>query len=266
MLRRITIWKEVGETPLMALGRWKRERPEYAFVSACYAGRLDPMAEGKLLVLLGEECKRQKDYHGLDKEYEIEVLLDAGSDTGDALGVVSYAAHHTRVDPAVLKAALKEERGTHVRKYPVYSSKTVGGKPLFLHALEGALDTIEIPTHKEHIYAISILDPRRISAEALQERIEKFLSLVPTSDEPSKALGADFRIDAVRGSWERFFAQTGAREFGILRLKVTCGAGTYMRSLAGRIGESLGTNALALSIKRTRIGKRQFGIFFDLPS
>jgi tRNA U55 pseudouridine synthase TruB len=40
-----------------------------------------PMASGKLLVLLGEECKHQENYHSLDKEYEFSVLLGIGSDT-----------------------------------------------------------------------------------------------------------------------------------------------------------------------------------------
>src|ERR1700690_1688517 len=52
MKRHVVIEKEIGETPLMALSRWKHAHPEYTEVSASYAGRLDPMARGKLLILL----------------------------------------------------------------------------------------------------------------------------------------------------------------------------------------------------------------------
>ena len=246
-----------GETPLAAIGKWKEANPEYKDVSASYAGRLDPMASGRLLVLLGEECKRQKEYTKLDKEYEIEVLLDVGSDTGDALGLVEYADKKTPVDNfSRIDEILKAEEGSHVRPYPHYSSKTVKGKPLFLYALEGMLGSIEVPTHTEHIYKIEFGGLTSLPAVKLSQRIETFLAKTPTSNEPSKALGADFRIDAVRASWETLLKESGDRDFVILSLRVTCASGTYMRSLAPRIGEALATRALALSIHRTKIGTR----------
>ena len=149
MLRYALIEKEVGQTPLQALKVWKEQNPAYKNISASYAGRLDPMASGKLLILLGDECKKQKSYTKLDKEYEIEVLLDVGSDTGDALGLVEYAGRHTRYDHNALLNALRAEVGRHMRPYPHFSSKTVGGKPLFLHALEGSLSAVNVPEHEE---------------------------------------------------------------------------------------------------------------------
>lgn len=264
MKRYVVLTKKRGETPLMALETWKAGNPAYSNIPASYAGRLDPMAEGKLLILLGDECKRQKAYTGLDKEYEIQVLVDVGSDTGDALGVVEGSRQETRVDEKFFHQVLEREIGAHERAYPAYSSKTVDGKPLFLHALEGTLNTISIPNHIEHIYRIEVVDTKRLPANAIQERVDEFLSRVPTSDEPSKMLGANFRINEVRASWERLFVSVQNREFTLVRLRIVCGSGTYMRSLAGRIGESLGTSALALSIKRTKIGKYWKGFWLKL--
>lgn len=265
MKRRVILEKKTGETPLAALAAWKQKHARYAGVPACYAGRLDPMASGKLLILLGDECKRQRAYIGLDKEYEIEVLLDAGSDTGDVLGIIEYSGKETRVADSVLASALRAERGVHVRKYPSYSSKTVHGKALFLHALEGTLGGIDIPEHQEHIYRIESLGARGVATAELKGSIEAFLAQVPKTDEPSKALGADFRIESVRTSWNEYFNKAGERSFTVVRLRVACGTGTYMRSLAGRIGEALGTKGLALSISRTKIGRR-FGPFWMQPS
>ena len=253
MKRYIVLDKKVGETPLEAIEKWKRENPDYAQVKASYAGRLDPMASGKLLVLLGEECKRQKEYTGLDKEYEIEVLLGVGSDTGDALGKVSWGVA-IQLDKKKIDAMLARECGAHSRAYPIFSSKTVKGKPLFLYALEGTISSIEIPTHIEHIYTMSRTGVYTLSQEALQSRIQDFLRRVPSTDEVSKKLGDDFRIEAVRAHWEEIFKEK-KRTFAVIRLRVVCASGTYMRSLAGRVGEALGTRALALSISRTSIGK-----------
>jgi tRNA U55 pseudouridine synthase TruB len=256
MKKHVVMDKQVGDTPLMAIGKWKEANPEYKNISASYAGRLDPMASGKLLVLLGGECKKQKEYTKLDKEYEIEVLLDVGSDTGDALGLVEYAGKNTPVDNfSRIDESLKAEEGSHVRSYPVYSSKTVQGKPLFMYALEGTLDSIEVPTHEEHIYRIKFRRLTSLPAAKLSQRVTEFLKKVPISNEPSKALGADFRIDAVLASWEKLLKDAGERNFAVLTLRVTCGSGTYMRSLAPRIGEALGTRALALSIHRSKIGR-----------
>lgn len=262
MKRCVVIDKKVGETPLTALNEWKEQNPEYKNVPASYAGRLDPMASGKLLVLLGEECKRQKEYTKLDKEYVIEVLLDVGSDTGDALGLVEYSGKKTPVDNfSRLGEILRSEEGSHVRKYPIFSSKTVAGKPLFLYALEGTISNIEVPVHEELLYKIKFLGVTSLSNSELSARIGDFLTRVPCSTEPSKALGADFRIDEVRRSWDSLLESTRECNFAVISLRVTCGSGTYMRSLAPRIGEELGTRALALSIHRAKIGVYRWGFW-----
>jgi hypothetical protein len=135
------------------------------------------------------------------------------------------------------------------------SSKTLRGKPLFLHKLEGTLLDEEIPRHTEHVYRVRYIAHAKISSEEVREKIERLLALAPRTNEPSKRLGDNFRIDAVRSCWERVLEHAPARAFTTLRIRVTSASGAYMRSLAPRIGEALGTRALALSIHRTRIGK-----------
>jgi len=245
--------KRIGQTPLEAIQEWKAMNPAYAAVPASYAGRLDPMASGLLLVLLGDECKQPARYRGLDKEYEIEVLLDVGTDSGDVLGIAVGMPAQTKPGEASLRPFLRSEIGTHLRPYPSFSSKTVDGVPLFLHALQGTLDSITIPEHAETIYRIRLESISSLSSAQLHEQVAAQLAVAPRSDEPSKVLGADFRINEVRASWDEIDAAP-AREFALLRLRVTCGSGAYMRSLATRIGSALNTRALALSIRRTRIG------------
>ncbi len=254
MKRYVVLDKKVGETPLAAIQTWRQGNPVYADTTACYAGRLDPMASGKLLVLLGDECKRLRSYTNLDKEYEIEVLIDIASDSGDMLGIPDFSHSEIFIDRAAIARALSKERGAHEREYPAFSSKTVNGKPLFLYALEGRLSEIKIPTHVEHIYRVQTEGLHTISSEELKGRIMELLDRVPRTDELSKKLGEDFRVDAIQAYWKSLFQTVGKRNFHILRLRVVCASGTYMRSLAGRIGASLGTKALALSIKRTKIG------------
>lgn len=249
-MKHVIIDKRIGQTPLQAIQEWKAAHPDIQDVPATYAGRLDPMAEGLLLVLLGEECKKKDAYVGLDKEYEVEVLLGVGSDTGDVLGIVHAGTASESF--STLPEILRNEVGAHMRPYPVFSSKPVDGKPLFLHALEGTLGTISIPEHLETIHRIIEHGTKHLDTATLQTRIEGMLASAPISDEPSKVLGADFRINAVRASWNKVFASSTI--YHVIKLTVTCGSGAYMRTLAQRIGTALGTEALALSIRRTRIG------------
>jgi tRNA U55 pseudouridine synthase TruB len=72
---------------LEVLENFKEENPKYKEIKFAYAGRLDPMAEGQLLILVGDTCKERDKYLNLDKEYEFEILLGLKSDTKDLLGL-----------------------------------------------------------------------------------------------------------------------------------------------------------------------------------
>ena len=251
----VVLHKKRGETPLEALSAWKLQNPPYKETPATYAGRLDPMAEGKLLILLGDECKQQNKYHDLDKEYEIEVVFDIGTDTGDALGMAQYQNIDTHISNKLITSVIRTQVGSHTVPYPPYSSKTVDGVPLFAHALNGTLHTITVPSHIERIYEIRLVHTARLCKKGLQEAVRSALATVPISDDPGKVRGADFRQDAIRVAWERLFATMPGRYFCIATLQVTCASGTYMRTLAERLGNGLGTTAFAISIKRMRIGR-----------
>lgn len=268
MKRFVVLDKKIGETPLMALTNWKETHPQYTDLPACYAGRLDPMASGKLLILLGDTCKKQAAYTGLDKEYEVSILLDLSTDTGDALGMPHASNQTTEVYAAQVEDALSEEVGSRTHEYPVYSSKTVNGTPLFMHALRGTLGDIEIPTHTETIHAVRLLSMHRVPSDTLEGYLEQALRTVPRDDATSKEAGSDFRQDAIREAWQDLFLRTTPRAFTIIKVRVVCGSGAYMRTLAERVGRTLGTCALASSIHRTRIGTyRTVGPFrFFSPS
>ena len=253
MKKYVVLEKKIGETPLHCLEQWRAQHPNYATTPLTYAGRLDPMASGKLLILIGDECKQAKKYQNLDKEYKIEVLLDIGTDTGDLLGLSTPHTQQTKVHTTHLQQVLKQEIGVYEHPYPAFSSKTVGGKPLFQYALEGTLDTITIPTHQETIHALQLETPYTFTTGELNMYIQNFLAKVPHSTHASKALGADFRIASVTKAWQHTLRTK--RAFVILPITATVGSGTYMRTLAQRIGTALNTSACALSIHRTIIGK-----------
>jgi len=54
--------------------------------NAAYAGRLDPMAHGVLVLLVGEENKKREKYEKFVKEYLFQCIFGVATDTYDILG------------------------------------------------------------------------------------------------------------------------------------------------------------------------------------
>lgn len=248
-----TIEKAVGETPLVTAERLRKKLNIPENIPLAYAGRLDPMASGKLLILIGDECKRQKEYHSFEKEYCIEILLGAQSDTGDVLGIIqSFPTPHITKSQA--QSTLSSLKGRISLPYPHFSSKTVKGKPLHVWTLEGRLSEIEIPVQSSTIHQAHFNNLRFVSREEILQTIREKIETIPPVTDASKALGADFRRDEVRASWNAF-EMTCPAQLPIINATFTATSGTYMRSLAQLIGEKLGSSGLAYSIHRTKIGR-----------
>lgn len=265
MKRYVVLDKTVGQTPLECLEEYRSTQPELTGVPMAYAGRLDPMASGKLLVLIGEECKHQTKYHGLDKAYTFEVLFDVSSDSGDVLGLAKEATAHSE-NTEELPGVVKTLRGEISFPYPTFSSKPVQGKPLHTWAVEGRLSEIEIPSYTATIHQLKLIKTiTKTRSEIYREVSEKIETIPPVTD-PRKALGNDFRRPEVRASWNTFHeARTQNDTFLIATFSCVGSSGLYMRTLAEEIAKRCNTSGLAYSIHRTHIGQYQalpFGLGF----
>lgn len=250
--RYLTTDKAVGETPLVATERLRALHGISNDTPLAYAGRLDPMASGKLLILVGDECKIQEKYHKHDKEYEVTVLLGISSDSGDVLGLLSQCPQK-QVSKEDVRVVLTSLVGPIELPYPHFSSKTVQGKPLHVWALEKRLNEIEIPIKKSTIHRMTCTRLRTISKKEILETVRAKIETIPEVTEATKALGADFRRNDVRKTWNDFEA-ADTENYQVLTFTCIASSGTYMRSLAASIGTKLGTCGLAYSIHRTKIG------------
>lgn len=243
----ISVYKKRGETPLECLHRLRQEKPELLIETLSYAGRLDPMAEGLMIVLVGkEENKKREKFLGLDKVYEIEILFGISTDTGDILGrITNYELGIKNLDKERFQNVLRKMEGKQIQHYPIFSSKTVLGKPLFEWARENRLDEIEIPAREIEIYKIKEMGWKHVSKEKVLENIiENVLKIK-----------GDFRQKEIIKKWQEIVGNFKNNfEFPVIKLRVHCSSGTYMRILASLIGEGITCPALAYSIKRIQIG------------
>jgi len=126
----INLYKPVSLTPLQALELFKKQASEYKKQKISYAGRLDPMAEGVLLLLVGEENKKMTQYMKLDKEYRAQILLGFSTDSYDILGLAEQAKQE-KINLKQLKKTIKSFKGTYKQTLPAYSSHRIKGKSLF---------------------------------------------------------------------------------------------------------------------------------------
>lgn len=250
----VVLDKAVGQTPLEVAEAWRQTKPEMQGVPLAYAGRLDPMASGQLLVLIGEECKKQEQYHDLDKEYRVSMLFGASSDSGDVLGLIKESGPFV-VTAKTVQTVFSKSVGEITMPYPIFSAKTVGGKPLHTWTMEGRLGEITIPTRTSHIHALALDRIRTLTrAEVVEQALQKIALLPPVTD-PRKSLGNDFRRGDVHKTWETF-KNSGKPDdvFYIADATVLCSSGTYMRSLSEVTAKALGTTGLAFAIHRSKMG------------
>lgn len=245
----IIFQKQIGETPLQALERLRKEKPGLAEVKLAYAGRLDPMAYGALLVLIGDECKKVNEYNNLDKTYEFELLLGYESDTGDILGLTEVNEVHS-ISENEIKAVLASLTGSWDMQYPIFSSRPVNGVPLLVHAHNGAISDIDIPTKNVTIYDIKYKGCRNISDTTLHDEIKtKIQSLIPSLD--SSIPMSNFRAPQILKRWEEL--RDSNKSHSIYSFIAHVSAGTYMRALAPEIAKRLNQRGLAYNIHRTSI-------------
>ena len=243
MKSKVIITKQLGETPLEALERFRAEHSYSKDVPMTYAGRLDPLAEGELIILIGDECKNKEKYLGFDKEYEVEVLFGISTDTHDVLGLAQVAP--TQVTHAQVRP-VQEYLGKFTQPYPAYSSKTVDGVQLHTLSRRNELPE-EMPSKEVEIYEIEILGQEKIAVTDLKERIMHNIALVK----------GDFRQQEIISRWNEVCASLDSNQsFPVIKIRVKCSSGTYMRSLADRMGKDAGVGGFALGIKRTKIYRK----------
>jgi tRNA pseudouridine55 synthase len=233
------IWKNLGETPLEALTRLATELDIPKEIPLTYAGRLDPAAEGLLIILTGNECKKKEEYTSLPKTYMAEILIDISTDSFDLLGIPNFDGEAK----SILKSAkeyLDEHIGMQMQKYPPYSSKTVDGKQLHAHAREGA--NIEIPEHEVNLISYDDLSVEEVLSEDVLVRVGEITS----------AVTGDFRQGEIVEAWANIKLP---EKLALLEVTLNVGSGFYIRQLAEDLGRHLGTGACLYSLIRTQVGE-----------
>ena len=166
-----------------------------------FAGTLDPLASGLLIVAVGRATRLLDWFHFLPKTYQADIIFGQTSDTYDLEGEIKSKKKVEKFDREFLEQQIDKFIGKQPQQAPVYSAKKVSGQKLHIMARKGK--TINPPSKEVEIYKIEVLN----------------------------------------------------FDFPRLKIKVSCSAGTYIRSLAHDLGQVTGQGALLSDLRRISIGE-----------
>lgn len=235
--------KYIGETLGEFMKRIKNTE-ELKDTKISFAGRLDPLAYGKMMILTDEDCKLGNIYNKFDKTYEFSIIFGISSDSLDPLNN-NLREHPDKIynddnlEEIVYNNFIYK---TYNQEYPVCSSKTVNynGKmtPLWKVYKAGNINSIKIPSKYVEIKDFTILSKNILDASVITNMMTTDLNYVND-------------IDNSFGKYEAInFWRNINHKFSVYRCRVNCSSGTYIRKLVHDIGNILDINCIAFRIHR----------------
>lgn len=121
-----------------------------------HTGTLDPLAEGVLLVTIGQATKIVELLTSTYKEYQADVLLGIKTDTLDITGtIIENKEVPTNLN---LEKTLSSFQKTYFQEVPIYSAVKVNGKKLYEYARNN--QQVQLPKKEVTIKKIELLSKK----------------------------------------------------------------------------------------------------------
>jgi tRNA pseudouridine55 synthase len=289
----LNIYKPIGSTPFQVIERLKMEHPELRDVKMSFAGRLDPLAHGVLLILVGDTVTEREKLLALPKTYQCKVLLGVSTDSYDILGIVNCHSEQSEdispAGPESLRESLVNDEGViqgtlkTINSFMETDIPSVVRDPSvpqddiikfqiekFLKSLKGKHCQFFPPFSSKPVKGKPLywwakqgrLDEIEIPSKEIEIYDAKLLEVASISKEQLRQeincrvqkVSGHFRQAEVLESWDKFLSNS-PMEFVLATIEISCSSGTYVRSIANAMGDHLGTGALAFEIYRIMIGE-----------
>jgi tRNA pseudouridine55 synthase len=134
-----------------------------------HGGTLDPLAEGVLVLGIGEGTKLMGDYLAGSKGYQAVALLGAETDTLDNTGAITETVDSSSITENDLFLAMIPFRGDIMQVPPMYSALKRDGKKLYELARDGI--TVEREPRPVTVHSLELLS--EFQEDPVGERIRK---------------------------------------------------------------------------------------------
>jgi len=236
----IPVYKPLGKSTHLLAQRVGEMRGE----KATHTGTLDPMAEGVVVALTGEDRFKKQEFASAKKTYQFEILWGVSTDTHDLLGLIDEQ-NEVKINSEKIKRILKKFVGKQKQVLPKFSATRIAGQSYFDLAKKGEKF---VPKSAEiEIFSLEVLSERDISAKDLRKKILQKI----------KKVEGDFRQTKIIKGWQEFFAEEKNKDqkFKITKLEAITSRRTYIRALVRDLAEELGVPATTFSIIRIKNGE-----------
>ena len=120
-----------------------------------HGGTLDPLAEGVLVLGIGEGTKLMGDFLAGQKRYQAVAILGSETDTLDNTGTITETVDSSSITCNILDNALEPFRGDIMQVPPMYSALKRDGKKLYELAREGI--TVEREARAVTVFNLQML-------------------------------------------------------------------------------------------------------------
>ncbi|PJA26752.1 MAG: tRNA pseudouridine(55) synthase TruB [candidate division Zixibacteria bacterium CG_4_9_14_3_um_filter_46_8] len=134
--------------------RFARERWNIKYVG--HTGTLDPMAEGILILCLGEARKLSSNFLELPKSYMATIRFGCITDTDDITGSIIASSDLSALKKSDVYHAAESFMGDILQTPPKYSAVKIDGQRAYKKARKGK--QFEIPPKKATIHEFNIRD------------------------------------------------------------------------------------------------------------
>jgi tRNA pseudouridine55 synthase len=243
----VSVWKKIGETPLQAMERARKEHHLEDMNPACFTGRLDPMAQGIMVNLFGTAVKEYQDrYNACNKVYRFHAILGISTASYDAMGNIIDIQELSYDTAMKFHNKILSLKGKFAQAFPPYSAMRYKGRPLWWHAKKGSLPQ-NMPAKEREIYSIKELTkPISLDVKTYRRGAISDIKDVISSNEGSDG----FNCDKIIREWRDLDPNI---QLWRIQYEATVSSGTYIRSLVHDLGHQLDIPAHAARITRTSI-------------
>ena len=218
----------------------------------CICGKLDPMAEGELLLLYDENCKNMNNYLNNNKIYQFTVLWGFKTTIDDTLGLITHTKQITKneLDYDFIESQLENFIGKYNQKFHKYSAKTVYNKFGERHSLWewtnlNRLDEVNIPDKLVNVNYIKQIKTEKKNFDNLKKNIVEVLHKI---DNTNNTFCKNQAID----NWNNFNLHNTNNVY-ITTFEAHVSTGYYIRQFINEFGIKTGLLGTSININRIKI-------------
>jgi tRNA U55 pseudouridine synthase TruB len=213
--------KRIGETMDEMIRRFREKYCIGDKTKIAYAGRLDPLAFGKIIILTDKDIYEKEKYCSKDKTYTTWIVQGIQTDTYDIMGKITGDNEWKPIFNDV-------ENLEYVQQYPMYSSIYViqdgMRKPLWYYE-KNNIKVINIPYKKVKLISGEKILEESISSTELFRIINNRIERVKKDT---------YRQDEIIALWKNKLDIN--KDYTISKWKFTITSGGYIRYLANQMG------------------------------